>query len=186
MPDYNAMAQALLDTSEKSKDDKEQENYTKMIMAKINQMSRPTPVAQMANDMGYANLSSPGPDMLRAGVGTDTPIGNMELSRFKSPYGYDDNLTVRNNAPIAGGMGSLAVEKNLLTPEARTIAGYSMPVAGGQMQLRSTTTHDNQKQKTKELEAQYLRQINKNMAVGVYGSQNPYDNRAGLRLEGRF
>jgi hypothetical protein len=186
MSDLNAMAQALLDSSEKLRDDKEQENYTRMLMAKINQMNQSPLMVQGANQMGFANLSTPRQDMLRLGIGTETPVGNVEVSRLKNPYGYDDNLTVRNDVPIASGMGSLAVEKNLLTPEARTIAGYSTPVAGGQMQLRSITTHDNQKQKTKELEAQYLRQINKNMAIGVYGSQSPYDNRAGLKLEGRF
>jgi hypothetical protein len=56
----------------------------------------------------------------------------------------------------------------------------------GQFQARAMTGQDAERQKIKEMQMQYLQQLNKNMGIGVYGKKTPYDQSIGLQLQGRF
>jgi len=184
--DKEEMARALVNLDTKGQ--KEQELYTQNMMDQLNRMkSNQVEQLGVGNELGYADLRAfKNPNALQGTLGTDTPIGNLEYAKTANPMGLENTVSLSNQMPVGGGMAQVDLLKSLNTPERTAILGYNAPMGRGQFQARAMTGQDAERQKIKEMQMQYLQQLNKNMGVGVYGKKTPYDQSIGLQLQGRF
>ena len=184
--DKEDMAKALVNLDTKGQ--KEQELYTQNMMDQLNRM-KSNQVGQYGidNELGYANARAyKNPNALQGAIGTDTPFGNFEYAKTTTPTGIENSAMLSNQLPIGNGTAQVDLLKSLNTPERTATLGYNAPMGRGQFQARAMTGQDAERQKIKEMQMQYLQQLNKNMGVGVYGKKTPYDQSIGLQLQGRF
>jgi len=184
--DKEDMAKALVNLDMKGQ--KDQELYTQTMMDQLNRM-KSNQVGQLGidNDLGYANLRAyQNPNALQGALGVITPLGNLEYARTANPMSLENSIAFSNQMPIGNGMAQVDLLKSLSTPERTTTLGYNAPMSKGQFRASATTGQDAERQKVKEMQMQYLQQLNKNMGVGVYGKKTPYDQSVGLQVQGRF
>ena len=180
------MARALVNLN--TKGDKDQQLYTQTMMDQLNRM-KSNRVGQLGvgNDLGYADVRAyQNPNAIQGVLGAHTPIGKLEYARTADPMGVGNSLSFSNQMPVGNGMAQVDLLKSLNTPERTTSFGYNAPLGDGQFQARATTGQNAERQKIKEMQMQYLQQLNKNRGVGVYGKKTPYDQSIGLQVQGRF
>jgi hypothetical protein len=115
-----------------------------------------------------------------------TPIGNIGASRTKNPGGWRTDFHLKNNIQVPVGSLDVGAHMNSRGQGRRVEATYTTPMLGGDLAVRGAIGRDDGGGKLRDLQLQYLRQIGKNSALGVYGGIGSSGANAGLQFTGRF
>jgi len=175
----------------------EQQMQLQELMRSLNQMNRPPDVMMgTGNELGYANLMGRGMrpqsrPMIAGSMGTQTPMGLLEMSREFTPAGPVDEATLRNQMPMMGGLLGADVFQSMQDPSRGASMSYQRPVGPGMASVRQTNRIGQDEQLRRDQQMQYLMQVGKNMGLGLYADRADMGAgmgpmNYGVRMQGQF
>lgn len=183
-----------------------EDDYMRMLMSSINAMERPYPYQFQANagDLygGIAGDFKVDPDVVkqilgerpnsqelinqRFTVGANTPLGLLELSKSNEPYNEATRLRYNAEIPIGEGLLNFGAKGSVGGKERIGEIGYSTDVGGGNLSAKFQIGKDQYDQLMRQAQIQYLKQLDKDKAMSVYGGYGNRGMNVGLNYVGRF